>query len=611
MSDIENNEKLNSDHPLNLMNPIFLKRQVIDGMEMMLSNHDNKWYPRKFSDYLKINGIEKVTLQSRDSKNYATYKNRQNKRTRYMGIPNLKRAYVQTNYTDEMKAEWIKCRDDIIYFAETYCAITHIDYGTIKVRLRDYQKDMLRGMHKNRFYVAKLSRQLGKTTCTAIFFAHFVCFNKDKDVGILAHKLSMSSEVLDRVKQAIELLPDFLQPGIVEWNKGSIELDNGCSIGAYASSPDAVRGNSFAVIYLDEAAFISQWEDTWLAIQPVISSGRRSKIILTTTPNGLNYFYDLWSASIEGKTGFATYESNWTSVKERLYNDVTDIFDDGYSWSANQIGSSSKEAFLQEHLGEFNGSNGSLISGWKLSKMSWVDVESSDGMFYQYSAPKEGHKYIAVLDPAEGRGQDYHALHIIDITSFPYEQVAVFHSNKTSHLILPDVIVRYLYAYNEAWIYIELNSTGHSVAKSLFSELEYENVICDSYSDLGMKQSKKTKAVGCSVLKDLIEKDKLIINNKNTIAEFRTFSENGITWKAEDGYHDDLVMSLVCFAWLTTQMKFTEFCDNEDLRLANEVFAREREQLYDEYMCPVIVTSGDETIYLGGSENSNVGISFV
>ncbi|QPI17865.1 terminase large subunit [Pectobacterium phage POP12] len=597
------------EHPLLLINPSLLKRKIEDGFEWCLSNHDNKWYPTKFSDYLKINGIKKVKLQSKDPLNFATYKNRQAKRTRYMGIPNLKRAYVQTKYTTIMEDEWIKCRDDIVYFAETYCAITHIDYGTIKVQLRDYQKDMLRGMCDNRFYVAKLSRQLGKTTCTAIFFAHFVCFNKDKDVGILAHKLSMATEVLDRVKQAIELLPDFLQPGIVEWNKGSIELDNGCSIGAFASSPDSVRGNAFAVIYLDEAAFIGQWEDTWLAIQPVISSGRRSKIILTTTPNGLNYFYDLWSASVEGKTGFTTYESNWTAVKERLYNDKTDMFDDGYSWSASQIGASSKEAFLQEHMGEFNGSNGSLISGWKLSKMTWIDVTPDDGMFYQYKKPEEGNKYIAVLDPAEGRGQDYHALHIIDITKFPFEQVAVFHSNKTSHLILPDVILRYLNMYNEAWIYIELNSTGHSVAKSLFSELDYENVICDSYSDLGMKQSKRTKAVGCSTLKDLIEKNKLIINNKNTIAEFRTFSENGVSWKAEDGYHDDLVMSLVCFAWLTTQQKFTEFCDNDDLRLANEVFAREREALYDDYMCAVIVTSGDDTIQLGG--NPDHGISFV
>lgn len=597
-----------SDHPIGLMHPDYLKKKIDEfGMEWTQSEHDKKWYPTKFSDYLKINGIQKVDIQAKDSSNFATYKNKGNKKTRYNGNPNLKRAYIQNKWTQQMLMEWVKCRDDIVYFAETYCAITHIDYGTIKVQLRDYQKEMLIEMHKNRMVACNLSRQLGKTTVVAIFLAHFVCFNEDKYVGVLAHKASMSAEVLDRTKQAIELLPDFLQPGIVEWNKGSIELDNKCKIGAFASSPDAVRGNSFAMIYIDECAFIPNFVDAWLAIQPVISSGRKSKILITTTPNGLNHFYDIWNAAVEGKSGFVPYTAIWTSVKERLYTDGDDgVFDDGYSWSSKMIASSSKEAFLQEHCAEFMGTNGTLIAGWKLSKLSWVDTDETETNFYQYKAPVEGHKYIAVLDPAEGRGQDYHAMHIIDITSMPFEQVAVYHSNKTSHLILPDVLLRYLMMYNEAWVYIELNSTGHSVAKSLFSELDYDNVICDSYSDLGMKQSKRSKAIGCSTLKDLIEKDKLIINNKKTILEFRTFSEKGVSWAAEEGFHDDLVMALVCFAWLTTQMKFAEFCEKDDLRLANEVFARERELLYEDMLCPVIVTSGDETISVGQH-----GISFI
>lgn len=597
-----------SDHPIGLMHPDYLKKKIDEfGMEWTQSEHDKKWYPTKFSDYLKINGIQKVDIQAKDSSNFATYKNKGNKKTRYNGNPNLKRAYIQTKWTQQMLMEWVKCRDDIVYFAETYCAITHIDYGTIKVQLRDYQREMLIEMHKNRMVACNLSRQLGKTTVVAIFLAHFVCFNEDKYVGVLAHKASMSAEVLDRTKQAIELLPDFLQPGIVEWNKGSIELDNKCKIGAFASSPDAVRGNSFAMIYIDECAFIPNFIDAWLAIQPVISSGRKSKILITTTPNGLNHFYDIWNAAIEGKSGFVPYTAIWTSVKERLYTDGDDgVFDDGYSWSSKMIASSSKEAFLQEHCAEFMGTNGTLIAGWKLSKLSWVDTDETETNFYQYKTPVEGHKYIAVLDPAEGRGQDYHAMHIIDITSMPFEQVAVYHSNKTSHLILPDVLLRYLMMYNEAWVYIELNSTGHSVAKSLFSELDYDNVICDSYNDLGMKQSKRSKAIGCSTLKDLIEKDKLIINNKKTILEFRTFSEKGVSWAAEEGFHDDLVMALVCFAWLTTQMKFAEFCEKDDLRLANEVFARERELLYEDMLCPVIVTSGDETISVGQH-----GISFI
>lgn len=604
---------LSDDHPLNVGDnivirpPSQLETKVEDGMTWMKSQWDGKWYPTKFDDYLRINGIVKIRLQGEDPNLFQTFKDKNNKRSRYMGLPNLKRANIKTAWTREMVQEWKKCRDDIVYFAEKYCAITHIDYGTIKVQLRDYQRDMLKIMHSKRMTVCNLSRQLGKTTVVAIFLAHFVCFNKDKAVGILAHKGSMSAEVLDRTKQAIELLPDFLQPGIVEWNKGSIELDNGSSIGAYASSPDAVRGNSFAMIYIDECAFIPNFIDAWLAIQPVISSGRRSKIIITTTPNGLNHFYDIWSAAIEGKSGFAPYTAIWNSVKERLYDD-NDCFDDGWQWSAQTISASSLEQFRQEHMAEFQGTSGTLINGMKLANLSFIETTPENGYFYRYKKPEEGRKYIAALDCSEGRGQDYHAMHIIDVTDSQWEQVAVLHSNEISHLILPDIVHKYLMEYNEAPVYIELNSTGVSIAKSLYMDLEYENVICDSMIDLGMKQTPKTKAVGCSTLKDLIEKDKLILHHKPTIFEFRTFSQKKLSWAAEEGFHDDLVMGLVIFAWLTTQQKFADYADKDEMRLASEVFSRELEDMNDEYAPVVFVDSGDASAEYAPREH---GLSFV
>ncbi|WJZ28064.1 hypothetical protein NCTGTJJY_CDS0185 [Serratia phage 92A1] len=263
---------------------------------------------------------------------------------------------------------------------------------------------------------------------------------------------------------------------------------------------------------------------------------------------------------------------------------------------------------LTHNCAEFHGTSGTLISGIKLSKMTWKEIASEDGKWYQYKKPEAGRKYIASLDCAEGRGQDYHALHIIDITEMPYEQVAVFHSNTTSHLILPDIVLKYLVEYNEAPVYIELNSTGVSVAKSLYMDLEYENVICDSMIDLGMKQTKRSKAMGCSTLKDLIEKDKLIINHKPTVFEFRTFSEKGVSWAAEEGYHDDLTMSLVIFAWLTTQQKFADFADKDELRMANELFRQELEDMNDEY-APVVIldnASGSHEI-----EHTPSGLSFI
>lgn len=594
------------DHPLSMPHPSTLKREMREDGEWVLSNHDNKWYPSSFKRYMKMQGVKRVKIQADDPSMFRTFKDKNNKRSRYLGLPNLKRANIKIKWTKEMLAERKRCKEDIVYFAENYCCIEHIDYGIIRVQLRDYQKDMLRIMADNRLMAANLSRQLGKTTVVAIFLAHFVCFNSAKNVGILAHKASMSAEVLHRTKQALELLPDFLQPGIVEWNKGSITLGNGCAIGAFSSSPDAVRGNSFALIYVDEVAFIPNFNDAWLAIQPVISSGRRSKILMTTTPNGLNHWYDIWTAAVDGKSGFVPYTATWTSVKERLYADGDDgEFDDGYSWSSKTIAASSLEAFQQEHCTAFQGTSGTLINGFKLSKLNWMDVPSHDN-FTVFHPPVEGRKYIATLDCAEGRGQDYHAMHIIDITEFPWKQAAVYHSNTTSHLILPDILLKYLNMYFQPYIYIELNSTGVSVAKSLFSELDYENVICDSYNDLGMKQSKRSKAIGCSTLKDLIEKDKLIINHRQTIAELRTFSEKGVSWAAEDGFHDDLVMSLVIFAWLSSQQRFSDFTDNDDMRLANEVFRKEMEELNDDYMPMVILDDGNDTF-----EVTHKGMSFV
>lgn len=600
------------DHPLNegsklaILHPSQLEQKTEEGIKYFKSQWDGKWYPSTFDTYLKQHGIVKIKLQGENPELFGTFKDKTNKRSRYMGLPNLKRANIKINWTREMALEWKRCRDDIVYFAETYCAITHIDYGTIKVQLRDYQRDMLKIMHEKRMTVCNLSRQLGKTTVVAIFLAHFACFNKSKAIGILAHKGSMSAEVLDRTKQAIELLPDFLQPGIVEWNKNSIELDNGSSIGAYASSPDAVRGNSFAMIYIDECAFIPNFIDAWLAIQPVISSGRRSKIIITTTPNGLNHFYDIWSAAVENKSGFTPYTAIWNSVKERLYNDA-DEFDDGWEFSSQTISASSLEQFKQEHGAEFHGTSGTLISGMKLANMDWIEKTPDDRGFYQFKPAEPDRKYIATLDSAEGRGQDYHALNIIDVTEDKWEQVAVFHNNSTSHLILPDMLYKYLMEYNEAPIYIELNSTGVSIAKSLYMDLEYENVICDSNIDLGFKQTKRSKAVGCSTLKDLIEKDKLKINHRPTIQEFRTFSEKGVSWAAEDGYHDDLIMSLVGFAWLSTQQKFADYADKDELRLASEVFRRELEDMNDDYAPVVFVDAADNSAEYTPSH----GMSFV
>lgn len=735
-----------SDHPLKLN--LDFEKTEINGVLNYKSKWDKQFYPFHFKDYMKQNKIVKVKIQSDNPKQFKTYKDKSNRRSRYLGLPNLKRANILTHWTPDMIDEYKKCRDDIIYFAENYCVITHVDYGTIKVNLRQYQKDMIRLMFTDRRLVARLSRQLGKcsekstlikvrnkktdiveevaicefhkrfnnqenkahlsessfrkfvevydvscyeiytdsgwqdieetnktveyeiyelktdnynlksadnhivfdqymnevfvkdlkqgdyiqtesgldkvvsvhstgmhenmydlsvgsedhryytngilshnTVSTAIFLAHFITFNKDKSIGVLAHLGSMAREVLDRTKQVIEFLPDFMQPGISEWNKGSVEFDNGSSISAFASSPDAIRGNSFSILYIDECAFIENWDDVWKAIEPVISSGRRSKMIITTTPKGMNHFYDIWKVAITPNSGYTPFEASWHSVKERLYNSK-DEFDDGYEWSLNTILSSSLAQFLQEHDGAFHGDSGTLINGISLATMKHKDVVSNNN-FYKYKEYKEGNLYVATLDTAEGRGQDYHVMNIIDVTKLPYEQVAVYRSNTTSHLILPDIIKKHLEEYNEPPVYIELNSTGVQISKTLFMDLEYENVICDSNIDLGMKQTKTSKAVGCSTLKDLIEKDALVINHKETIDELKFFVRKGVSWAAEDQKNDDCVMSLVIFAWLTQKDIFREYVNGENSRLGSDIFESELDQ-YITDMETIVINTYDE-----------------
>lgn len=587
-----------------IISPATDKKQV--PKHWVKSRHDDKYYPPSFNEYEEVclgydpnnSKAMKLPIQSTNPDDFHYFKDRSNPNTHFSSKPNLKRENVKTNWTQEMIDEWTRCRDDIVYFAERYGSIIHIDYGIIRIVLRDYQKEMLRMMYDNRMSIYCLSRQLGKSAAVSIYLAHFVCFNEYKNVGILAHKADMSAEVLSRVKDVIEFLPDFLQPGIVMWNKGSIELDNGCSIGAFSSDPNSVRGQSFALLYLDEAAFIERWDELWAAIKPVISSGKHSKIIITSTPNGLNHFYDLWQSALANNgSKFVPYTADWTSVKSRLYNDAG-VFDDGEDFEKAEIADSSNEQFQQEHCNAFTGTAGTLISGFKLSKMNHVDVLPDKGI-YTYKEPQEGHKYIIVADTAEGRGQDYHALHAIDVSEYPFEQAAVFHCNKTSHLLMPSVILSMAQKYNEAYVYCELASTGEAIMTELYRDLEYENIIMDDTKksagrrDLGMKPTKRTKAMGCSALKDLIEKDKLKIYHKATINELRTFVERGVSWEAENGFHDDLVTSLVTFAYLTTQSRFGDFVEKK-YKLSTDIFKEEMESLLDDYEPFIFVQDGTD-----------------
>lgn len=579
-------------HPLGIQPRDKLERKTdANGIEWVKSMWDGKWYPRYYDDYKARHAKQKMPIQHTDPRQFKSYKN-SDPNTRYNRFPNLKRRGIPQQWFEGQVEEWLRCQRDVVYFAENYGAITSLDDGVIKIQLREYQRDMLKILSSKRQSIFRLPRQVGKTTALAIYLAHYVTFNSHKTVAILAHKSSMSEEVLSRVKQTLELLPDFLQQGILEWNVRSIKLENGSEIKAYSSDPDALRGMSASFVYVDEMAFIPQYEEAEKAFLNVIKSGRKSQIAMTSTPNGLNHFYDKWvSANAEGlfNSGYYPYTAYWYDIKDRLYNTDDDEFDDGWQFTIQAISESNIETFKQEHLCEFVGSSATLIPSQKLIELQWDDVAPTSLGIYYYKYPEIGRNYVAVLDSGEGRELDYHALHIIDITEYPFNQVAVMHSNSISHLEMPTILFSLLSQYNMCPILIENANTGGEIANRLH-DMNYPNIIAFNHDFFGIKPSASTKRIGALTLHDLIVYDKLIINDKNTVTELRSFTRHKDTWKGEGNNSDDLVTSLILFAYFTTLNEFTEYVQNPNFNLVDFIFESSLENIENE-IAPVLFYS--------------------
>ena len=564
---------------------------IENGIEWVISKHDGKKYPKHFHDYERLNRFEKIKFQSSDPMDFTRFKDRDSTTNRYLRNPTLRRANARVLLPKEAKREWKKCRDSIEYFAENYATLIHIDYGAVRVKLRDYQRELIRHIEKHRLTINTLTRQVGKSVVVAgIIIAHYAIFNESKRIGIIAHEKKLAADNLAKAKLIIQNLPEFLQPGVVRWNMGSVELENGCIIEAYAAEADSVRGQSFALLYLDEVAFIDSknWKEMWKAIYPVISSGRESKIIMTSTPNGPNHYGDLWKNAIKGVSKFKPFKTIWNCVKERLYTD-DGVFDDGEEWKQSQIADSSIDDFKQEHEGEFNGTQGTLIDGFKLIKM----YERADDPIHHdrnngvkvYDKPKEGNTYIMTVDVAEGRNMDYSSFSIIDVTQKPFKQVVVFNNNRVSPIVLPAILFKWATKYNEAFVLVELNANGLMVATDLQMDLEYENIIPlngNSDIDIGIKTTKRTKAIGCSTLKDLVEQDVLNIVCKDTLNQLMKFVQKGNSWANEnDSDHDDIVMTLVIFGYLSTTQIFSDFIE-ADVSVKREMFSQEIAELIEE-----------------------------
>lgn len=515
----------------------------------------------------------------------------------------LKKVGVEIQYTQEQIDEYIKCAKDPLYFAKTYIKIVNVDEGLINFAMWPFQEKMLKLFEDNRFVITKCPRQVGKTTTTVAYLLHATLFQDSQNVAVLANKGSLARDILAKYQLAYENLPMWLQQGVITWNKGNVELENGSKIIAASTSSSAIRGGAFNIVFLDEFAFVPTniAEEFFNSVYPVISSGKKTKIIIVSTPNGMNLFYKLWTDAQNKKNNYVPFEIHWSMVPGR-----------DQAWREETIRNTSERQFAQEFETEFLGSTNTLISGSKLQTLTYTDPIANHDMMKIYEHPiKEINGalkdsiYAITVDVSEGRNMDSSAFQVIDISQSPYKQVAIYKSSSISPILFPTVIYNAAKYYNDAYVLVEINNNPQ-VADSLHADFEYENLwkiftgnkqpqqLSSGFArgiQMGLKMSPQVKKIGCANLKTLIEGDKLLIRDFDTYSELTTFVADKQSFKAEEGANDDLVMGLVMFSWLTTQKYFKEIV-NHDLR--KQLQLENMNQLDEEVLPAPIIEDGLE-----------------
>ena len=488
----------------------------------------------------------------------------------YLGNPNLKKANTKIEFTAEQIQEFIKCKEDPVYFAQNYIKIVNVDEGLVPFKMWKFQEGLIRKFHENRFNICMMPRQTGKSTTSVSYLLHYAVFNDNVNIGILANKASTARDLLARLQTAYENLPKWMQQGILAWNKGSLELENGSKILAASTSAAAVRGMTFNILFLDEFAFVPNHiaDDFFSSVYPTISSGKSTKIIIVSTPKGMNHFYRMWHDAERGANEYVPTQVHWSEVPGR--DDV---------WREQTIKNTSEQQFRVEFECEFLGSVDTLIAPAKLRSMIYdAPIKSNQGLDV-YEDPIPNHDYVCTVDVARGVGEDYSAFVVVDITSFPHKLVAKYRKNDIKPMLFPNVIWETCKGYNNAFILCEVNDIGDQVASILQYDLEYQNLLMCSMrgragqivgqgfsgkkTQLGIKMSKTVKKVGSLNLKTMIEADKLLFKDYEVISELTTFISKGNSFEAEEGCNDDLAMCLVIYAWLVAQDYFKELTDQD------------------------------------------------
>ena len=521
----------------------------------------------------------------------------------YLGNPNLKKANIAQEWTREEVEEYTKCMNDPLYFIQKYIKIVSLDEGLVPFNLYNFQKEMVGTFHENRFTICKLPRQSGKSTTIIAYLMHYVLFNPNVSVAILANKAATARDLLGRLQLAYEHLPKWLQQGVMSWNKGSLELENGSKILASSTSASAVRGGSYNIIFLDEFAYVPSnvAEQFFSSVYPTISAGKTTKVMIVSTPHGMNMFYKLWNDAENGRNTYVPIEVHWSEIPGR---------DD--EWKAETIKNTSQSQFNTEFECEFLGSIDTLITPQKLRTMSYVSPTTSNAGLDLYEQPQEGRTYVLTADVSRGTKNDYSAFLVFDVSEMPYRIVAKYRDNEIKPLIFPSKIYDVARAYNQAFVLIEVNDIGEQVATTMQFDLEYDNLIMASMrgragqvlgggfsggrAQLGVRTTKAVKRIGCSNLKQMVEDDKLIIQDLQIISELSTFIVKGQSFEADEGCTDDLVACLFIFAWATDQTYFKELTDM-DIR---QTMMREQQDMLEQDMAPF-------GFVVNGLEDENIG----
>ena len=499
---------------------------------------------------------------------------RQNQNENYLGNPNIKKDGIVSNFTDHEVIEYAKCMKDPVYFVEKYAKIISLDKGLVPFELYPYQRKMFKKFKDNRFNVVLACRQSGKSISACGYLLWSAIFSPEKTVAVLANKGATAREMLARITIMLENIPFFLQPGVKALNKSNIDFSNNSRIIAAATSGQSIRGLSVNLLYLDEFAFVERASEFYTSTYPVISSGTDTKIIVTSTANGIgNTFHKIWEGANQQTNEFKPMRVDWGDVPGR---------DD--KWKATTIANTSQLQFDQEFGNTFFGTGDTLINAETLLSLRASHhqhyLEGGDVLIYEEAY--KNHDYVMTVDVSKGRGQDYSTFNLIDISVRPFKQVAVYRNNTISPLLFPNIIYKYAKSYNDAYVIIEANDQGGIVCTGLYYDLEYENVHVRSAlkaDQIGVEMNRKVKRIGCSALKDLLENKKLDITDENTILEISTFVSKGVSFEASTGNHDDLVMNLVMFGYFISTQYFS---DMTDINIKQLMFKHKMKQIEDD-----------------------------